>query len=54
MEFIGNQWGDVVGLFLISLGVFAFAVVDKALGQTLIGAGLLALKLRTNGKPNQV
>ncbi len=53
-EFIQLQWGDVVGIFLISLGVFTFALIEKSLGQTLIGAGLLALKLKNNGRPTNI
>ena len=51
-ELLGHHWGDVVGLFLVSLGVFVLALVDRQAGNLLVGAGLLALKLqRPNGKP---
>lgn len=47
-----SHWGDVVGLFLISLGallaVGVASPVSQDIGKGLVGAGLIALKLKTN------
>lgn len=42
-----SHWGDIVGLFLICLGVFTFQIIDHVLGASLVSSGLIALKLKS-------
>lgn len=68
--FLREHWGDYVGIFLIVLGIVVMflvpgiyhgqdAIVQKIMdtGSSLVGAGLMALKLKpasgkTNGEEN--
>lgn len=50
-DFVARHWGDVIALLILYTGiVLVVAYGQEKLGEALITASLLALKLRPNPK----
>lgn len=45
-----DHFGDIVGLFLIALGILVFSTIDHGLGYALVSGGMVALKLKNPPK----